>query len=210
MENNYYPFKSLPLPYNYNALEPFIDEKTMYVHHSRHLQAYINNLNALLEKHRELQGLSLTQLIRQPLCVSGKDSTAIKNNAGGVFNHRFFFNNMTNADTFSKELKSVQAIEKQFGDIDMFKKQFKDTALSVFGSGYAWLINDRGRLKIVKTANQDTPISQNAVPLMTVDVWEHAYYLKHLNLRGEYLDDWFNVINWNNVESNYIGCKIML
>lgn len=202
MNNICYPFVKTPLGYEYDALEPFIDEKTMCLHHSRHLQTYIDQLNAILEKNPVLQKRTLKELLlnccRLPDCVQ----IPIHNNAGGVYNHRFFFDSMgvpgCKNDAPSGCL--AEAIHQQFGCFDHFKAEFKKEALSVFGSGYAWLVIDRCCLKIVKTANQDTPLGSGVCPLLNLDVWEHAYYLKHYNVRAAYIDDWFQVVNWNKVE----------
>lgn len=203
MENNRYPFVNLPLPYDYDALEPFIDEKTMHLHHDRHLQAYIDNLNKVVSKYTLLQRLTLEQLACGNFNIPAEDKRTVKNNAGGVFNHRFFFSSMTPKRTAPKG-RLLKAVEKQFGSIDEFEKEFKKSAMSVFGSGYAWLTVDcRGNLKIVTTANQDTPLCFRQKPILTIDVWEHAYYLKHYNLRAEYIDDWFNVTDWDFAEKNY-------
>lgn len=206
MENNYYPFVNLPLPYDYDALEPFIDEKTMHLHHDRHLQTYINNLNDVIKDHPALQRLSLDQLIKvsDRLPVDIRDS--VRNNAGGVYNHRLFFDGLKNPSERMPYDKLGMAIDKSFGGFDKFEAEFKKAALSVFGSGYAWLVYSQGKLKIVTTKNQDTPLSSGACPIFTIDVWEHAYYLKHYNLRADYFEDWKDVINWEKAEQNYLNC----
>lgn len=208
MENNTYPFVNLPLPYSYNALEPFIDEKTMRLHHDRHLQTYINNLNDTLKDYPSLQKLSLEQLIRNASRLPPKLQTPVRNNAGGVYNHRLFFNGLTNPSEPepNASLFLTQAINRQFGSFQAFLDEFKKAALSVFGSGYAWLVADQGRLRIVTTPNQNSPIEQNLCPIFTIDVWEHAYYLKHYNVRANYIDDWLRVINWNEAENKYLRC----
>ena len=207
MDNNYYPFVNLPLPYAYNALEPFIDEKTMHLHHDKHLQTYINNLNAALKEHCQLQKMSLEQLIRCSGALPEKLQKEIRNNAGGVYNHRFFFDGLKNPGDKEPEGKLAKEICRQFGSFETFGKELKKAALSVFGSGYAWLVTDRGRLKIIETANQGSPIERELNPIITIDVWEHAYYLKHFNVRAEYIDDWFCIINWDQAESNFLSCK---
>ncbi|MGN1420871.1 MAG: superoxide dismutase [Eubacterium sp.] len=202
MENNRYPFVNLPLPYDYYALEPFIDEKTMHLHHDRHLQAYIDNLNKVVSRYPFLQGLTLEQLACGNFNIPTEDKRAVKNNAGGVFNHRFFFSGMTPEGTAPRG-RLLKAIEKQFGSLDAFEKEFKKSAMSVFGSGYAWLTECGGNLKIMTTANQNTPLCIRKKPILTIDVWEHAYYLKHYNLRADYIEDWFNVMDWDFAEKNY-------
>lgn len=206
MENNYYPFINLPLPYAYNSLEPFIDEKTMYLHHDKHLQTYIDNLNTALKAAPHLQKLSLTQLIKYAKNLPDKQGTIIRNNAGGVYNHRFFFNLLTNPAQKQPTGKLADMINQHFGSYENFITAFKEAALSVFGSGYAWLVYHNGQLKIVTTPNQNNPIEDGFCPILTIDVWEHAYYLKHYNVRADYISDFMNIINWNEVEKNLIDC----
>lgn len=202
MENNCYPFENLPLPYSFDALEPFIDEKTMRLHHDKHLQTYINNLNKLLEENPRLQGLSLENLIKCKLNLPREKEIAVRNNAGGVYNHRFYFDLLKNPSDNEPSGTLLNKVECSFKSFDNFKSEFKKAALSVFGSGYAWLVSDCGKLRIVTTANQNNPLSLGLKPILTIDVWEHAYYLKHYNLRADYIDDWFNVVNWDNVSKN--------
>ncbi len=206
--NDFYKFVNIPLPYAFDAMEPFIDAKTMELHHNRHLQTYVDNLNKALENYPELQKLPLEALVTPPRTLPAANWTTIRNNAGGVYNHRFFFNGLTpaaNAKAPSGML--LEEIIKVYGSFDAFKAAFKAAALSVFGSGYAWLVVDStGALKIITTANQDTPLSWNLCPILTIDVWEHAYYLKHYNLRADYIDDWFNVIDWDKANQNFIAC----
>lgn len=205
MENDKYPFENLPLPYDYNALEPYIDEKTMSLHHDRHLQTYINNLNTLLTKYPRLQKLPLEQLAAGNFNAPDEDMTAIKNNAGGVYNHRFFFCCLTPYKT-RLHGRLLNAVEKQYKNTDAFFSEYKKAAMSVFGSGYAWLICDRGRLKIITTANQNVPLPRQVQPILCTDVWEHAYYLKHYNLRSDYIDDIFSVMNFDFAEESYKLC----
>ena len=201
--NNHYKFENIPLPYDYNALEPYIDEKTMQLHHDRHLATYINNLNLVLADHPRLQRLSLTQLITKAPRLPADIRTAVQNNAGGVYNHRFYFDGMLNSYIKEPIGELAGRINKSFGSLTGFEKAFKDAAMSVFGSGYAWLVLDRAkRLRIITTKNQDTPLTEGLQPILNIDVWEHAYYLKHYNLRGDYVDDWFYVVNWQKAEEN--------
>ncbi len=213
--NSYYPFVNTPLPYPYDALEPFIDEKTMHLHHDRHLQTYIDNLNNVLEEHPSLQKYSLEELLciwrRLPCPLQAP----VRNNAGGVYNHRFYFDGM--AGRMDTEISSGMkrpgtpaeasrlflALSRQFITRENFQSRFKEAALSVFGSGYAWLVLERGVLKIVTTANQDTPPLNRMTPILNIDVWEHSYYLKHYNVRAAYIDDWFQVINWEIAERRF-------
>lgn len=206
MENNYYPFKNLPLPYSFNALEPFIDEKTMYLHHDKHLQTYIDNLNAVLKNAPQLQKLSLNQLIKYAGSFPPDLATSIRNNAGGVYNHRFFFNILTNPSQKQPSGKLADLIVKSFNSFDSFLDTFKKAALSVFGSGYAWLVYHNGQLKIITTPNQNNPIENDMCPILTIDVWEHAYYLKHYNLRADYINDWINIIDWEKANINLLNC----
>ncbi|MGI6167776.1 MAG: superoxide dismutase [Eubacteriales bacterium] len=209
MENSYYPFVNLPLPYDYSALEPYIDAKTMILHHDRHLQTYINNLNELLSENPRLQRLTLKELCsldtgRLPYGLK----TEIKNNAGGVYNHRLYFESLRKPTGTGPVGELARAIEQQFGDVARLFDELKKAGMSVFGSGYAWLVSERGRLGIMTTKNQDNPIGikRGLCPVLTLDVWEHAYYLKHYNLRGDYIDDWSQVINWDRANSNYAEC----
>ena len=205
--NEHYPFVNPPLPYAYNALEPFIDEKTMRLHHDRHLQTYVDNLNKALKDYPELQSLSLEQLLNHTDRLPEALRQPVKNNAGGVYNHLFYFDGMSNGKRRSEAGELYSAIIKNFESIDKFYDTFKNQALSVFGSGYAWLVSDRkGGLKIITTANPDTPLPQNMCPIAAVDVWEHAYYLKHYNERAAYFDDWFNVVDWERANRLHKKC----
>lgn len=201
--NSYYPFINTPLPYSYDALEPFIDEETMYLHHDRHLQTYIANLNRFLEENPSLQKFSLEELLSIWRRLTCHLQTPLRNNAGGVYNHRFYFDSMTPPDSSYSAPRLFEAMSCQFGSPENFRSQFKEAALSVFGSGYAWLVLDRGRLKIVTSANQNTPLTCSRTLILNIDVWEHAYYLKHYTLRADYIDDWFRVVNWKMAENRY-------
>lgn len=205
MENEYYPFTNLPLPYAYDAMEPYIDEKTMRLHHDRHLQTYIDNLNKILKENPGLQKLSLEELILAVPRLPYKVQTDILNNAGGVYNHRFYFDILANPSRRRPGGKLAEAINRDFGGLEEFDKAFKKAALSVFGSGYAWLVSYKDYLKIVTTPNQNTTLGMGLRPIINIDVWEHAYYLKHYNVRADYIEDWFNIINWEKAEENYQG-----
>lgn len=190
----HYPFKLVPLPYDYDSLEPFIDTQTMQLHHDRHLQTYVDNLNKALTDYPMYHTWTLEQLIYHSNKLPQSIRTAVWNNAGGVYNHNLFFETMSNPKERTDNNILKQMIGAEFGSLEDFKKDFKNHALAVFGSGYAWLVSDKlNRLKIVNTANQDTPLTLGFNPIMLVDVWEHAYYLKHYNKRADYIDDWFNV-----------------
>lgn len=202
----HYPFENMPLPYAYDALEPYIDEKTMQLHYDRHLKTYIDNLNSILKKYPRLQTLTLEQLIHTARQIPGKDCVAIIRNIGGVYNHRFFFNGMCPDGKQGPEGPLAVAIDRRFGSLDAFQEKFTETALSIFGSGYLWLVNGKWGLCLVTTANQDIPTG-DVKPLLNLDVWEHAYYLKHYNKRVDYIHDWWNVVNWDLAEQKYrCGC----
>lgn len=205
--NSHYKFVNAPLPYAYEAMEPYIDKKTMYLHHDKHLRAYIDNLNNILSKYPEFQSWTLEQLIINVPCLPKDIRTNIKNNSGGVFNHQFYFSNLANPTSSQPIGMLSKSIKNEFGSYQAFQEQFKAAALSVFGSGYAWLVvNAAGQLCIITTQNQDTPLEMGLLPILNIDVWEHAYYLKHYNLRANYIDDWFHVVNWRNVNQNYMSC----
>jgi len=202
--NEHYPFVNPPLPYAYDALEPYIDTKTMHLHHNRHLQTYVDNLNNTLKDHPELQSWTLEQLIYNADRLPSVIRQSVINNGGGVYNHIFYFDGMSNSETRSQAGMLYTAIMKEFGSVERFYDEFKKHALAVFGSGYAWLVVDKdGKLKIVTSANQDTPILQNMYPITVIDVWEHAYYLKHYNVRAAYVDDWFHVVDWKHAGELY-------
>lgn len=203
--NNFYPFVNTPLPYAYNALEPYIDEKTMCLHHDRHLQTYIDNLNKLMDENPALQQFSLEELLTRWCRLPQHLQIPVRNNAGGVFNHRFYFNSMKEPGAPCEAPRLFDEMSLQFKSPEDFKSQFKEAALSVFGSGYAWLVSHGGRLKIITTANQNTPPLNSMTLLLNIDVWEHAYYLKHYNMRAAYIDDWFHLINWEAVEGRFLA-----
>ena len=205
--NEHYQFINTPLPYAYNAMEPYIDEKTMKLHHDKHLQTYIDNLNNTLSSYPSFQNWTLKQLIVNVPSLPDNIQTAVRNNGGGVFNHQFYFSNLMNPANFTPSGYLNEAINRRFGNFSSFKEQFKTAALSIFGSGYAWLVvTAAGQLKIITTANQDTPLPLGLCPVLNLDIWEHAYYLKHYNLRTDYIDDWFHVVNWDNANKNYSDC----
>lgn len=191
-----YPFRLPELPYAYHALEPFIDQRTMYFHHDKHLKTYIDNLNKALEAYLEYQTWTLEELLTRLPELPEELRTPVRNNGGGVYNHEMYFHLMAPAgQPFSTE------VAEAFGGEDNWKRQMKAAALGQFGSGFAWLVRDTtGALKIIALPNQDNPLTIGLQPILSLDVWEHAYYLKHQNLRSDYIDDWFHVINWNAVE----------
>jgi len=185
-----YPFVLDPLPYDFGALEPVIDRMTVEIHHDKHHQTYVDNLNKLLADDLSLQGMSLEELMQCGV-------QAIQNNAGGVWNHSFYWNEMAQKnEEIPDELK--RRLTKKFQTVENFKDLFEKNALGRFGSGWGWLVEDEtGELEIVSTANQDNPMSLGKKPLLGIDVWEHAYYLKYQNRRAEYVKSWWQVINWD-------------
>ena len=200
-----YPFDLVPLPYDYDALEPYMDAETLHYHHDKHLKTYVDNLNNILKDYPQYQNWTLEDLLTNLDDLPEDIRQAVMNNAGGVYNHRFYFSNLSNPASPQPFGTLCEAIEKEFCSYRAFQDQFKASALSVFGSGYAWLVvNAAGKLCITTTANQDTPLPLGLLPVLNIDVWEHAYYLKHYNLRADYIDDWFHVINWNNANRNYM------
>lgn len=195
------------LPYDYNALEPYVDEQTMNIHHTKHHQAYVNNLNAALEKHPELFDKTLLELIKDLDSVPEDIRTAVRNNGGGHLNHSMFWTLMQKAEGQMPEGELLAAINEKFGSYEAFKDVFSKAATTRFGSGWAWLVLKDGKLDVVSTANQDNPISEGLVPVLGLDVWEHAYYLKYQNRRPEYIENWFNVVNWKEVSRLYEEAK---
>jgi len=185
-----------PLPYDYAALEPHIDEQTMRIHHGKHHQAYVTNLNAALEKHPALQAKSVDALIADLAAVPEDIRTAVRNNGGGHVNHTLFWQWMAPNAGGAPTGALADAIAAAFGTFDTFKDQFKKAALGRFGSGWAWLVLVDGKLAIESTPNQDSPMMEGRTALLGLDVWEHAYYLKYQNRRPDYVDAWWNVVNW--------------
>jgi Fe-Mn family superoxide dismutase len=198
------PFTLPPLPYPTNALEPSIDAQTMEIHHGKHHAAYVNNLNAAIEKTPELQGKSLEDLLKNLNAVPESVRTAVRNNAGGHWNHSMFWQIMAPNAGGQPTGKLADAIKSAFGDFEKFKEQFNAAGGARFGSGWAWLLNDGGKLSIVSTPNQDNPIMDGkAAPILGLDVWEHAYYLKYQNRRPDYMKAWWNVVNWSEVAKRF-------
>ncbi|MEY3113944.1 MAG: hypothetical protein RL423_123 [Bacteroidota bacterium] len=202
-------FQQIPLPYAYNALEPFIDAMTMEIHHTKHAAGYTKNLNdACVAEKVDIKTTSITSL----LASISKYSTKIRNNAGGHYNHELFWQSMQPAPASMPTGSLAKAIEKSFGTFADFQKAFSEAAKNRFGSGWAWLIiNEKKELAICSTANQDNPLMDIAevkgYPLLGLDVWEHAYYLKYQNKRADYISNWWNLVNWKFVEERYIAFK---
>jgi superoxide dismutase, Fe-Mn family len=196
-------YELAPLPYAHNALEPHIDEQTMQIHHGKHHQAYVNNLNAALEKHPEITAMlesMLADLSSVPEDIRG----AVRNNGGGHWNHSFFWDLMTPGGSSAPVGSLAEAITATFGGLDALKEKINAAGVGRFGSGWAWLVSKGGKLEVVSTANQDTPLELGATAVLGVDVWEHAYYLKYQNLRPKYLEAWWNVVNWDKAQANFV------
>lgn len=196
-------FELSKLPYSYEALEPFIDAQTMNIHHTKHHQAYVTNLNAALEKHPELGSWSLDDLLIKLADVPEDIRTAVRNHGGGHWNHDLFWNIMAPNAGGEPSGALAKAIESDFGSFANFKAEFDKAAMGRFGSGWAWLVEKGDKLDVVSTANQDNPLTEGLKPLMGIDVWEHAYYLKYQNRRADYIAAWWNVVNWEAVASRF-------
>jgi superoxide dismutase, Fe-Mn family len=191
------------LPYDFAALEPHIDAKTMEIHHGKHHQTYVNNLNAAIEKAPELASKSLDDLMRNASTLPEAVRTAIRNNGGGHWNHSMFWQIMAPKAGGEPGGKVGAAIKSAFGDFAKFREQFSAAGVGRFGSGWAWLVNNGGKLSITSTPNQDNPLMEGQKALMGLDVWEHAYYLKYQNRRPDYISAWWNVVNWKEVEKRF-------
>lgn len=189
------------LGYEYDALEPYIDARTMEIHYTKHHQTYVDKLNAALEKHPELQEKKVEELLGDLNKVPEDIRAAVRNHGGGHYNHSMFWKLMKKDVKMPKNLGA--AIDKDFGSFDNFKKAFTDAALNRFGSGWAWLVMNKGKLEVLSTANQDCPISDGKTPILGLDLWEHSYYLKFQQRRADYVEAFFNVINWEFVEELY-------
>jgi Fe-Mn family superoxide dismutase len=194
-----------PLPYATDALEPHIDKMTMEIHHGKHHAAYVNNLNAALEKHPELQSKSVEDLVRNLGAVPEAIRTAVRNNGGGHLNHTMFWEIMGPGGGGAPTGAIGDAITSAFGSFDAFKEQVGKAAVGRFGSGWAWIIDAGNTLTIESSANQDNPISDGKKPVFGIDVWEHAYYLKYQNRRPDYVSAWWNVVNWSAVNKRFRG-----
>ncbi len=192
-----------PLPYDFGALEPHIDAKTMEIHHGKHHQTYVNNLNAAIEKAPELASKSLDDLMRNVNSLPEAVRTPIRNNGGGHWNHSMFWQIMSAKAGGEPGGNLGAAIKTAFGDFAKFREQFSAAGVGRFGSGWAWLINTGGKLSIASTPNQDNPLMEGQKAIMGLDVWEHAYYLKYQNRRPDYIQAWWNVVNWKEVEKRF-------
>lgn len=196
-----------PLPYANDALEPHIDARTMEIHHDRHHNGYVTKVNAALEGHANLASKSIEDLLRDINSVPGDIQTAVRNNGGGHANHSLFWSVMSPDGGGEPGGDLGNAINAKFGSFSDFKDQFKSAATGRFGSGWAWLVVNNGELEITSTPNQDSPYMDGKTPILGIDVWEHAYYLNYQNKRGDYIDAWWNVVNWDAVAENYNNAK---
>ncbi|HEX3891626.1 MAG TPA: superoxide dismutase [Terracidiphilus sp.] len=203
-------YELAPLPYDYAALEPFIDAQTMTLHHDKHHQAYITNVNGALEKHPELGSKSVDDLIKDLNAIPEDIRGVVRNNGGGHSNHSMFWTIMAPPHGGGGGAPTgdiAKQISADFGDFEAFKKTFNETTAKQFGSGWGWLVFQGGKLKVITTPNQDSPLSQGLYPILGNDVWEHAYYLKYQNKRPDYLAAWWNVTNWAEVNKRFAKAK---
>lgn len=200
-------FELPQLPYAYDALEPHIDKETMNIHHTKHHNTYVTNLNAALEGNEALQSKSVEELIANLDAVPEEKRTAVRNNGGGHANHSFFWQILSPNGGGEPKGELAEAINKKFGSFENFKEEFGKAATTRFGSGWAWLAIKDGELELYSTPNQDSPIMEGKTPLLGLDVWEHAYYLKYQNRRPEYIASFWNVVNWDEVEKRYQAAK---
>ncbi len=199
---NHYPFTLPPLPYGYDALLPELDERTLHFHHDKHFQTYVDNLNQILERYPDYQDWPLEKLIQNWTSLPEDIRQGVRNNAGGVYNHGLYFQTMAPTPASAPSGKLEQAIAQDFGGLSELKRAMRTAALGQFGSGWAWLVSDSdGRLSVHKTANQDVPFP--LIPLLPVDVWEHAYYLGYQNRRGDYFESWWRLIDWPQISETY-------
>lgn len=200
-------FELPKLPYAEDALEPYIDAQTMNIHHTKHHQAYINNLNTALEKHPELANKSLEDLLSDLNALPEDIRTAVRNNGGGTWNHNMFWEIMAPKMGGTPTGELIRVLEASFGSFDAFKDEFTKAATTRFGSGWAWLVKRGEGLAVISMPNQDVPLSEGMTPILGLDVWEHAYYLKYQNRRPEYIANWWNVVNWDEVTKRYDGLR---
>jgi Fe-Mn family superoxide dismutase len=201
-------FQMIALPYAYDALEPYIDSKTVELHYSKHHQTYLNNLNGALEKHPQLGGLTIEQILSDLDKVPEDVRMVVRNNGGGYYNHNIYWAIMGPNQGGAPRGQLGEALRSTFGSFDSFKEQLEKAGMGRFGSGWAWLSKKQdGSLIIHSTPNQDTPLAEGLVPVIGVDVWEHAYYLKYQNRRAEYLSNWWNLVNWEEAERRYLQSK---
>ena len=204
MQAESYPFVVHPLPYEYDALLPVLNAETLTFHHDKHYKTYVDNLNHVLSDYPELQKKSLVELLSMVDSLPQNIMAPIRNNAGGVYNHELYFECMKNPVGQEVCGKLSEAIVRDFGSFAQWKEKMKQAAVSKFGSGWAWLVSDKsGKLYILQTSNQDVPDLKEYIPLLVVDVWEHAYYLQYQNRRADYVEGWFGLIHWRKIEKKY-------
>jgi superoxide dismutase, Fe-Mn family len=202
------PFSLPPLPYAPDALEPHIDKMTMEIHHGKHHNAYVTNLNKALESAPDLANKSIEELLANNCAIVPENiRTAVRNNGGGHINHSMFWQIMGPNAGGQPSGGIAEAIKSTFGGLDQFKEKFNAAATSRFGSGWAWLVSRSGKLDVISTANQDSPVMEGLQPIMGVDVWEHAYYLKYQNRRPDYVSAWWNVVNWPEIDKRFQGAR---
>lgn len=200
-------FELPQLPYAYDALEPHIDKETMNIHHTKHHNTYITNLNAAIEGNEELQGKSIEELVANLDTVPEAIRTAVRNNGGGHANHSLFWTILSPNGGGAPTGELADAIAAKFGSFDAFKEEFAKAATTRFGSGWAWLVVNNGELEITSTPNQDSPLTEGKTPVLGLDVWEHAYYLNYQNRRPEYIGSFWNIVNWDEVATRYAAAK---
>lgn len=202
------PFQVPPLPYAYDALAPYIDAQTMRLHHDKHHQTYVTNLNTAIAKYPQLQNKSAEELIQNLNRIPEDIRTVVRNNAGGHLNHSLFWNSMAPTRGGIPTGELAAAINQTFGSFDQFKQQFNDLGMKRFGSGWVWLVHTKdGKLALTSTANQDSPLMEGQYPLLGNDVWEHAYYLTYQNRRADYLKAWWSVVNWDEVNNRFVRAR---
>ena len=195
------------LPYDHSALEPHIDARTMEIHHGKHHKTYVDKLNAAIEGHDELNMDSIDELMRNFNKVPSDIQGPVRNNGGGHANHSLFWTVMSPDGGGEPSGDLAGAIDSTFGSVDDFKTKFSDAGVTRFGSGWAWLVVDGGKLSVTSTANQDSPLMEGKTPVLGLDVWEHAYYLKYQNVRPDYIEAWWNVVNWDEVAARYEAAR---
>jgi len=199
------PYTLDPLPYPFDALEPYIDEQTMRLHHDKHHQGYVDKLNAALEGAPEFLGKPVEELLKNLTAVPERVRTAVRNHGGGHANHTIFWKNMRPHGGGDPVGPLADALHTAFGDLTKFREEMTKAAVGVFGSGWAWLVSGGGTLRIMTRSNQDSPVMDGLTPLLGLDVWEHAYYLKYQNRRADYVAAWWNVVHWDDVSERYRG-----
>lgn len=196
-----------PLSFSYDALEPYIDSETMQIHHDKHHQAYVDNLNKALDSYSDLASKNVEYLVRNLNELPEVIKNAVRNNAGGHINHSFFWNILKKNNGAAPQGELANAIQNEFGGLEKLKEEITKAALGRFGSGWAWLVSSNNTLKVMSTPNQDSPLSENKFPILGIDVWEHAYYLKYKNRRADYIAAFWNVVDWEKVNENFLIAK---